>query len=411
MLIGIIVSLSGIANAVGQKPAPPLIPREPEFHAIIIGISDYSGTALDLRYAAKDAETIADTLNTGANRLFGKSKTHITLLTTTKRSNIISPTRQNIQQAFEKTAQQSMLEDVLLIYLAGHGTMQGQDLYCYLTSDARSIEDLADPGLRQATSITSEDLKRWLSKIKARKQVLILDTCAAAASSGSFLGKRDVSAEQERALARLKEREGLHILMGCAADASSYESSQYGQGLLTHALLEGMAGAALRNGNNVDISTLFQYTIDRVPVLAKNIGGIQRPMVAIPYGSSFDIGLLEKQDRQPPPSPNPIIIRPMLMNPETIGDNLQLTTKLLSKLRSINNETSNFIFIDADDFPGALTPKGFYTVNGNTISLTLKLWKDGKEFKTVTLSGETEKVPEFIEQIIKELNLILMKKL
>jgi hypothetical protein len=196
--------------------------------------------------------------------------------------------------------------------------------------------------------------------------------------------------------------------MGCAADASSYESSQYGQGLLTHALLEGLAGAALRNGSYVDISTLFQYTIDRVPVLAQHIGGIQRPMSAIPYGSSFDIGLLEKQDRRPPLSPNPIIIRPMLMNPDAIGDTLHLTELLLAKLRSQNDNhpqtESNFTFINADDFPGALIPKGLYSINGNSIILTLKLWQDEKEYKTITLTGEIDKLPALIDQIINELN-------
>ncbi len=406
ILYFIVISVCGIANAVTGK-TPVSVQHEPEFYAIIIGISDYTGTALDLRFAAKDAETIYDTLKTGATRLFGQTKTHITLLTSTKRNDILLPTRQNIQKTFDNAAQQSLPDDVLLVYLAGHGTMQGNDLYCYLTSDARSIDDLADPGLRQAISVTNEDLKRWLTKIKARKQVLILDTCAAAGTTGSFIEKRDITASQELALAHLKEREGLHILMGCATDASSYESSQYGQGLLTHALLEGLAGAALRNNNYIDISTLFQYTVDRVPVLAKNIGGIQRPIVAIPYGSSFDIGMLSKQDRRPPPSPNPIIIRPLLMNPDDIGDTLHLTEKLLSKLRELNNSNnkeSQFVFIDTDDFPGAFTPKGLYSIKGATITLTLKLWKEEKEYKKITLVGEIYKLPALIDQIIDELN-------
>lgn len=53
--------------------------------------------------------------------------------------------------------------------------------------------------------------------------------------------------------------------MGSAAAAVSYEASQYGRGLLTYSLLQGMRGAALRDDAFVDVQRLFQYAADQVP--------------------------------------------------------------------------------------------------------------------------------------------------
>jgi len=70
--------------------------------------------------------------------------------------------------------------------------------------------------------------------------------------------------------------------MGSAADAVSYEATQYEQGLLTYALLQGMRGPALREEEYVDVSKLFQHAADAVPDLALHIGGIQRPGLPLP---------------------------------------------------------------------------------------------------------------------------------
>src|SRR5206468_9197244 len=104
--------------------------------------------------------------------------------------------------------------------------------------------------------------------------------------------QQDISGDQIHALERLKDRTGFHVLMGSAADKVSYEASQYQQGLLTYALLQGMRGAALREDAYVDISALFQYAQDQVPQLAQHIGGIQRPEIMASRGASFDVGKL-----------------------------------------------------------------------------------------------------------------------
>ena len=123
--------------------------------------------------------------------------------------------------------------------------------------------------------------------------------------------KRDVPGSQVRALERVKDRTGMHVLAGCAADAVSYEASRYGQGVLTYSLLLGMRGAKLREGEYVDVVELFGFAADKVPELARDIGGVQRPLIASPRGSSFDIGRLTAADREKVPLQmiKPVVLR------------------------------------------------------------------------------------------------------
>ena len=270
-------------------------PTPPSLHAIVIGISQYGSPQLELGFAAKDATDFARALQLAGQRLFGAERTHITLLSSSSAAKDRQPTKANIAKAFA-AARVARPEDVLVVYLAGHGTAQ-RDLYAYATRDAQSM-DFGDPAVRALAAVTSDELVEWIRAVPAVHQALVLDTCAAGAAAKKMVEKRNVPSDQIRAIETLKDRTGFFVLMGAAADAVSYEASQYGQGLLTYALLQGMRGAALPDSGAVDVARLFGYAADRVPELARHVGGIQTPLVASPGGSSFPLGRLDSEDRK-----------------------------------------------------------------------------------------------------------------
>jgi WD40 repeat protein len=368
----------------------------PACYAIIIGTSNYVGDTLRLRYAAHDATAFAQAIRLGAQRLFGAARTHLTLLTTDG----IRPSKTAIRDAFARVAQQAYPEDVLLVYLAGHGVSlgRGQDTYCYLTCDTRSLLDLTDPARRRQVGVTSAELQQWCAHIAAMKQVLLLDTCAAGAAADSLLARRDISGDEIRAMERLKDRTGLHVLMGCAADAKSYEASRFGQGVLTYALLSGMKGAALREQQFVDVDTLFNYVADQVPILAAHLGGVQRPLELSPQGNSFDIGELSVTDRAQIPLrvEKPLVGRPVLLDPTTIDDPLQLSTRWQTCLRQQADANGPWDWVDSDDFPGATFPQGVYSMDGQRIILRLTLWHDGVSRQLSPLSGDSAHLAELL---------------
>jgi hypothetical protein len=387
----------------------------PEFYAIVAGVSQYSSPEIQLRFAARDAEAIAGALKLGASRLFGADHVHIHLLTSPAANSGEVATKANLKQSFEIAAK-ARPGDVFVIYLAGHGVAV-QGVYAYPTADARTL-DLSDPAVRLASAINDGELVEWINKVPALHKVMILDTCAAGAIEGSLVEKRGVPGDQIRAIERLKDRTGFYVLMGSAADASSYEASQFGQGLLTYAVLRGMKGAALREGQFVDVSNLFQEVADDVPQLAKNIGGIQQPRIAMPGGASFDIGQLSPEDRTAIPlaTASPLLLRPLFLNAQLHRDNLRLSDALQKQLRSQSYAAGRggsgqpaAVYVDQDDFPGAVSPSGDYTVDGNRVRVTVVLARDGNELSHFTLEGRADDVDALAAGIANEINLAVVK--
>ncbi|HKI38119.1 MAG TPA: caspase family protein, partial [Gemmataceae bacterium] len=244
----------------GQAAADP-----PALHAVVVGVSQYRGERLALRYAAKDADDFASALKLAAGRFLNPDKDHpervrLTLLTAADADT--RPSRANLVKALE-ALKATKPGDIVVVYLAGHGVTQGgQDGdWHYLTADAQSA-DLSDPEVRKQVTLSSRELTDLLKASPAGKQVLVLDTCHSGRLVEKLTEKRDVPGSQVRALERVKDRTGMHVLAGCAADSVSYEATRYGQGLLTYSLLLGMRGAKLREGEYVDVVDLFGYAAD-----------------------------------------------------------------------------------------------------------------------------------------------------
>jgi WD40 repeat protein/uncharacterized caspase-like protein len=382
--------LSGVPLTVEWDAPGKASVAAPEFYAIVAGISQYSAETLRLRFAAKDAENMAMALELGANRLFGKERVHVALLRDQR------ATKTDFVRAFEDVGRKAKPGDLLVVYLSGRGvlTSGAVDTYCYLTHDASGV-DLSDTEVRRKTSVTSDELTEWIKSVKALKQVLILDTTFSATSAARLTEQRSVPQGQVQAFDRMKDRTGLYILVGRAADGVSYEASAYAGGVVTHALLEGMKGAALREGGSVDVSTLFSYAAERVSQLARNIGGIDRPAIVAPRNPSFSIGLLTVDDRLRvglAMAPIPLILRPTILNKRAVDD-LNLTDGVRKRLQSESyglasaGGTPSFVYVDADDLPDAIRPVGLYEVEGNKVKVNLVLVKNALTIGNTQIAG------------------------
>ena len=376
----------------------------PTLHAVVVGVSKYRGEKLNLRYAAKDAEDFATAIRLAATGLFGAAQVNLTLLNTADGPS--RPSRANITKALE-SLKATKPGDIVVVYLAGHGVTQGgQDGdWFYLTADAQSA-DLKDPEIQKQMSLSSKELTDLLKVVPARKQVLVLDTCHAGRVVEKLSGQRDVPASQVRALQRVKDRTGMHVLAGCAADSVSYEASRYGQGMLTYSLLEGMRGAKLRESEYVDIVELFHYAADRVPELARDIGGVQRPTIASPRGGSFDIGRLTAEDRKKVPlqSVKPVLLRSSFQEEARALDGLALSRRVDTQLENASAAPrgAKLVFVPASEFTGGILTAGRYKVEGDKATVSVTLFKEDKELAKFTVEGKATQPDELAAKIAAE---------
>jgi len=396
------IKYSGNSNVLTEKP---------RLFLVSIGISDYTGDGLDLKYAAKDAEDMAKALNLGASNLFGAEKTITFKLTTDEADKMNWPTKENIKNAFASISKDAKAYDVLVVYLSGHGiNWGGQDGdFYYLTQDAFSGNGdvYNDPVIRGKTTLSSAELTELIKSVAALKEVLIIDACASGRAVENLMEKRDVSSSALRALDRMKDRTGLHIITGCAADAVSYEVSRFGQGVLTYSLLEGIKGASLREERFVDVVKLFQYSAERVPQLAEGIGGIQQPRIFSPFGeSSFDIGEIRGSDKVliRLAKAKPMVLMSSLKDKDSFDDDLGIEKLVDEKLRDLSSDpvSSQFIFIEANEFPDSYRIRGAYSTSGNITEVTVNIFLGSKKAGNFVIKGEKTKLGPLTDAIVEK---------
>ena len=211
----------------------------------------------------------------------------------------------------------------------------------------------------------------------------------------NLLSKRDIDASQVKAIDRMKDRTGLYIISGCTADAESYESSIYGQGLLTYAILEAMKGAALKENKYVDIYTMLDHAREKVPKYALGLGGIQTPQLLMPKGGSFDIGIINESDKSKIPlaGVKKIFTRTTVLDKDKMRDVLKLSQSINEKLHTLATPIDGkgtIVFIDSDEFPEGCNISGFYQAKAGLIDFTGSI-----------LCGEAE-TPLKFEKLTKE---------
>jgi hypothetical protein len=217
-----------------------------------------------------------------------------------------------------------------------------------------------------------------------------------------LIARKDTEASQIKAIDRMKDRTGLYVLSGCAANAVSFEANRFGQGLLTYSVLQAMRGMALRENKFVDITTLLNYSSEEVPKMAKDIGGIQKPQMLIPKGGSFDIGIIQEDDKAkiPVATVKPVFVRTTLYEDTQKRDVLKLSKEINEKLNDISGkgeEKNAIIFVDTDDYPESCSISGTYTMIGEMLNFSGSRWC-GSKSKSIKIENVTK--DKLVEQIV-----------
>ena len=257
--------------------------------AVIVGISKYQHSIINLKYADQDAESLHQLLLTPNGGSFQSD--HICKLTNEQ------ATTGNITRALRSFLKKPAREDLVLIYLAGHGSPdpdRPDDVY-FLTYDT-------DPNDIAGTALPMEDIHRAMKSILHSEKVIILaDTCHSAAIGGGIGGRRSVMDDtrlMNRFLQNISQSKGgVALLTSAEANEVSFEDSKWGggHGVFTHYLLEGMRGAADQDADGlVTIGELFEYVRDNVkkatnykqhPSIGQNAYDRKMPVAVAPNAS------------------------------------------------------------------------------------------------------------------------------
>ncbi|MGC4035061.1 MAG: caspase family protein [Chitinophagaceae bacterium] len=406
-------TLNGTISSRGASLAGALDKKsvtDPRMFIIAAGISQYKDEKLRLKYASHDAIDFTSALSGAAQKLLNTNGSqHVfTYVFNTETGSQRWPMKAALQQLIDSIATKARSEDILIIFFAGHGVLvNGQKNFLLLTAEASSLEL---NGAESEISISTEELKDWLRKIKANKQMLVLDACNSGQVVQQFqdlINKRDIPADQQRALESLKDKTGTYILSASAAGQSAYETSLYNQGLLTYSLLSGIKlGGGLKDSRFIDVTRWFNYAADYVRILAKDIGGRQDPQIM--GNASFVVGLVDKDvtDNIQLSIQKKIFIRSKFIQDEDLlNDDLNLSASVDKELNDLSNKGKESPLAFAADYTlsDGYSVRGRYTVTGSKVNAKISVFKGTKERVTqFDLEGSSDNKDMLARMIVRK---------
>ena len=225
--------------------------KDVSLYVFAVGINKYKNPALNLNYAEPDARGIADFFKQQGKRLFKNVDIKVIYNEQATKENIVSKLSQ---------LQNINPQDVVLIYLAGHGDNINEKWYFIpheLTYPERE-EDVKTKG------ISSDELSGYMKNIKAQKILVLIDACKSGAVLVAFRGFED-----RKALSQLSRSTGVHIIAASTKDQFAAEVKDLGHGVFTYTLLEGLKGKAAGGGETVTVFKLKAYLDEQLPEITK----------------------------------------------------------------------------------------------------------------------------------------------
>jgi hypothetical protein len=242
--------------------------------AVVIGISDYKADGLNLCYADRDAEAIRDILiDKGGfrpERVRFLSNQHATY--------------QEIRTALFSFLASTQPDDMVLIFLAGHGVQDAvnPDNFFFLAHDS-AVENLG------GTAIPMWDLGNVMDyTIRAQRILIFADTC----HSGAALDRGGANDGKSlnffnKYLEVLARKKGRLVLTASQAHENSLETTKLAHGVFTHSILLGLGGAADDNPADgvITAGELVDYVRAKVP---EETAGEQHPSYS---EQGFDMNL------------------------------------------------------------------------------------------------------------------------
>jgi tetratricopeptide (TPR) repeat protein len=274
-------------NAGGADESPLEIVNRPirDKWALIIGISDFQDSKLNLRYPAKDAKDFYDFLVKEANF----ATDHVKLLTNkdATRKNILS------ELGDKWLPRVANPDDLVLIYISSHGSASDMDIggTNYVLAYDSEVDNL------YASGLPMQDLTKIIkARVHSDRVVLVLDAChsgAADAGAKGLFRKGNLDAEE------VAQGTGQLVISSSQPTQVSWESKNYQNSVFTRRLIESLRS----KGMTTTLGEAFENMRDTVQEeVLRERGVLQTPVLKSRWKGN-DLRL-----SSPPANPRPGLV-------------------------------------------------------------------------------------------------------
>jgi len=248
-----------------------VVPVVGTLRVVCIGVSKYKDSALNLDYADDDAQALAELFKKQA--AFGP--TDVECITNEE------ATLSRVLEALGKLQMESRSDDVVVIFLAGHGMKLNETEFYFATHEV-------DRGNIRETALSWQHFQKILKTTDRRQLVLLLDACHSGDALRAALG--NLQADTSRLAATAKEGAGAVVFASCKGNQASVEADEWGHGAFTKALLEALGGGAdLDRDNQIGVWDVMPNVYKRVRDLT---GKEQEPYMSDATNIDFGVALV-----------------------------------------------------------------------------------------------------------------------
>lgn len=272
------------ADRIESKPAGIRIPfkgveQQPVLHLVVVGINQYQNSALNLNFAQPDAAAVGKFFSSGSSKLFRSTKVVEMMNAGATRAEVLAKL-----QSLKNTAP----EDVVILYLAGHGESAGANWY-FLPHDIvypERAEELQKKGL------SSQEIRDLVMQIGAKKVLLLMDACKSGFALQAFASR---GVNERQALAQLARANGVHVVAASNKDQFASEVQELGHGVFTYTLLEGLKGQADGSPKDgvVTVRELLAFVESQLPELSLKYRTERQYPVAESRGMDFPLATIK----------------------------------------------------------------------------------------------------------------------
>lgn len=288
--------IKGPTRAVTFPRAASSLPAQPTAYVVAIGVSAFSDSTWDLRYADNDARRMTETLVPYLEKSGGFTNVVPVTLQSSwqtvgegKGMNRVvtskTATKENIRRVFDLLSgrgtelpvgvdlskthglRPAKPDDLVVISISSHGYVDDAGNFFVFPFDVSPKAAINKETLDR--SISSAELASWVQDVDAADVVLVIDACHSAA--GVSVPGFKPGPMGSRGLGQLAYDKGMRVLASTRADDLAWEADQKQQGLMSYALVrEGLelGGADFRPHDGViGLGEWLAYATRRVPEL------------------------------------------------------------------------------------------------------------------------------------------------
>lgn len=245
--------------------------ERPKMHVLAIAASEYAGGIFPpLDFPVIDAQSILDELTTRSQGLYEPGVVRNMV------NERVSPrTVQDAINALKRELKTSRPDDLLVVFMAGHGFAFEHDYY-FVPPHQRFAKTSVGPELEtdlKELGIAWSQLLQ-LGALPCRK-VFMLDTCYA----GNVLLRQNPADHWKEAIRPLK-RDQIVVISATDVNQAAVEAAALGHGVFTKCLLDGFGGDAdVGKDGQVDLREISDYVVNQVPLITRQFQA-QTPRVS-----------------------------------------------------------------------------------------------------------------------------------